>query len=122
MVPTNECSMDRLGRDVIEMLDALSIQTVSFCGLSKGGMVGHWLGVRAPERLSRLVLTNTLPTLRLGCVQRHDRNRRHVAIADTMVEQWFTECPLDFIGLAHSKHNSILSPVQPYKANGVILF
>jgi hypothetical protein len=44
--------MDGLGRDVIEMLDAPSMHTVSFCGLSKGGMVGQWLGVRAPERAS----------------------------------------------------------------------
>lgn len=52
-------SMDRLGRDVIELLDALSLTQVDFCGLSLGGMIGQWLGIRAPERLRRLVLANT---------------------------------------------------------------
>lgn len=52
-------SMDRLGRDAIELLDALGIAQLDFCGLSLGGMVGQWLAVRAPERLRRLVLANT---------------------------------------------------------------
>ena len=45
--PVGAYSMDRLGRDVVELLDALELETVDFCGLSKGGMVGQWLGVRA---------------------------------------------------------------------------
>ncbi|SCW72892.1 3-oxoadipate enol-lactonase [Sphingobium faniae] len=57
--PPGAYSMDRLGRDVVELLDALGIERVHFCGLSKGGMVGQWLAVHAPERLDRLVLANT---------------------------------------------------------------
>ncbi len=57
--PTGAYSMDRLGRDAVELLDALGIGTVNFCGLSKGGMVGQWLAVHAPARLRRLVLANT---------------------------------------------------------------
>ena len=37
----------RLGRDAVALLDALGIERVAFCGLSKGGMVGQWLGVHA---------------------------------------------------------------------------
>lgn len=59
--PPGSYSMDRLGRDVVELLDMLGLERVDFCGLSKGGMVGQWLGVRAPERLRRLVLANTSP-------------------------------------------------------------
>ncbi|MDF0544658.1 MULTISPECIES: 3-oxoadipate enol-lactonase [Sphingobium] len=57
--PPGAYSMDRLGRDAVELLDALDIGQVDFCGLSKGGMIGQWLAVRAPERLHRLVLANT---------------------------------------------------------------
>ncbi|NTI46329.1 alpha/beta fold hydrolase [Agrobacterium rhizogenes] len=57
--PAGAYSLDRLGRDVIEMLDALGVKRAHFLGLSLGGMVGQWLGVRAPERIDRLVLCNT---------------------------------------------------------------
>ena len=58
-VPVGAYSLDRLGRDVIELLDALSIARTHFLGLSLGGFVGQWLGVRAPERIDHLVLSNT---------------------------------------------------------------
>jgi 3-oxoadipate enol-lactonase len=58
-VPPGFYSMDRLGRDVIELLDALHIERVHFCGLSLGGMVGQWLGIHTPERIDRLILCNT---------------------------------------------------------------
>lgn len=59
--PAGSYSMDRLGRDVIELLDSLGLEQVDFCGLSMGGMVGQWLAIRAPERLRGLVLANTSP-------------------------------------------------------------
>lgn len=52
-------SMDRLGRDVLELLDSLEFGRVYFCGLSLGGYVGQWLGARVPERIERLILSNT---------------------------------------------------------------
>jgi 3-oxoadipate enol-lactonase len=58
-VPAGAYSTDRLGRDVLELLDALGIGRVHFCGLSLGGMVGQWLGIHAPERIDRLILCNT---------------------------------------------------------------
>lgn len=57
--PAGAYGLDRLGRDAVELLDALELERVAFCGLSLGGMVGQWLGVRAPDRLERLVLANT---------------------------------------------------------------
>jgi 3-oxoadipate enol-lactonase len=57
--PAGPYSMDRLGRDVLELLDALDLQRVHFLGLSLGGFVGQWLAIQAPERLKRLVLANT---------------------------------------------------------------
>jgi 3-oxoadipate enol-lactonase len=58
-VPKGPYSMDRLGRDVLAVLDALAIPKVNWCGLSMGGMVGQWLGANAPQRVERLILSNT---------------------------------------------------------------
>ena len=58
-IPAGAYSMDRLGRDVIELLDALHIGRAHFLGLSLGGFVGQWLGVHAPDRIDRLILSNT---------------------------------------------------------------
>lgn len=58
-VPSGAYSIDRLGRDVIALLDTLELGKVDFCGLSLGGMIGQWLALRAPERIGRLVLANT---------------------------------------------------------------
>jgi len=57
--PAGPYSMERLGRDALAVLDALGIDRVSWCGLSMGGMVGQWLGANAPERIDKLVLSNT---------------------------------------------------------------
>ena len=57
--PPGAYSMDRLGRDAVQLLDAVGLEQVDFCGLSKGGMVGQWLAFRAPERIRRLILANT---------------------------------------------------------------
>ncbi|MBI0533446.1 3-oxoadipate enol-lactonase [Sphingomonas sp. TX0522] len=51
--------IDRLGRDVVELTASLGIDRFHFCGLSLGGMVGQWLGIRESDRLDRLVLANT---------------------------------------------------------------
>ena len=58
-VPAGGYSTDRLGRDVIELLDALNISRAHFCGLSLGGMIGQWLGIHTPDRINRLILCNT---------------------------------------------------------------
>ncbi|MCE6995254.1 3-oxoadipate enol-lactonase [Saccharothrix sp. S26] len=51
--------IDDLADDVLELLDALGLDRVSYCGVSMGGMVGMWLAGHAPERIERLVLCCT---------------------------------------------------------------
>lgn len=93
-VPPGAYSMDRLGRDVIELMDGLGIDRARFCGLSKGGMVGQWLGYRAPERIERLVLCNTSPFMgppsawddRIAAV----RAGGMAAMTDAVIARWFT--------------------------------
>lgn len=58
-VPAGPYSMERFGRDVISVLDALKVEKTNWCGLSMGGMVGQWLGAHAPGRVEKLILSNT---------------------------------------------------------------
>jgi len=51
--------MERLGRDVLAVLDGLGIAKINWCGLSMGGMVGQWLGANAANRVDKLILSNT---------------------------------------------------------------
>lgn len=48
-----------LGQDVIDLLDQLGFQKVYYCGLSMGGQIGQWLGIHHPDRLHKLILSNT---------------------------------------------------------------
>jgi 3-oxoadipate enol-lactonase len=87
-------TLEDLGRDAVGLLDALDIERAHFCGLSLGGMVGMWLGVNAPERLSSLVLANT--SAKLGppamWTERIDivRSQGLAPIAETVLQRWFT--------------------------------
>lgn len=94
-VPPGAYSLDRLGRDAVELLDALGLDRVDFCGLSLGGMVGQWLGIREGQRLRRLVLANT--SSRMGPPSAWDaridlvRREGMAAVARASVERWFTQ-------------------------------
>ncbi|PSK92411.1 3-oxoadipate enol-lactonase [Haloactinopolyspora alba] len=57
--PSGAYSIERLGRDVLELLDALGFEKAHFCGISLGGLIGQWLGIHVPGRIDRLVLANT---------------------------------------------------------------
>ena len=61
--PPGPYELADLGRDVLALLDRLDLDRVAYAGLSLGGMVGMWLGVNAPERISSLVLCCTSPYL-----------------------------------------------------------
>ncbi len=84
----------QLGGDVVALLDALGIERANFCGLSKGGVVGMWLGVNAAARFDRLVLCNT--AAKIGTAELWNARIENVrkggmaAIADAVVERWFT--------------------------------
>jgi 3-oxoadipate enol-lactonase len=57
--PKGPYAIERLGRDAVAVLNGVGIRKTFFCGLSKGGMVGQWLGAHAPDRVERLALCNT---------------------------------------------------------------
>jgi 3-oxoadipate enol-lactonase len=94
-VPTGPYSMERLGRDVIAILDGLNIERINWCGLSMGGMVGQWLGAHAPSRIDKLILSNTSCYFsdrsmwdgRIKLV----REKGLASIVDANMERWFTK-------------------------------
>jgi 3-oxoadipate enol-lactonase len=93
--PKGPYTMDRLGRDVIAIADALGVKKFNWCGLSMGGMVGQWLGANAPERLEKLIVSNT--HYYYGDKQPwHDRikfaqEKGLAALAPMQMERWFTK-------------------------------
>jgi 3-oxoadipate enol-lactonase len=93
-VTRGEYSVEQLARDVIEMLDALKLERVHFCGLSIGGMTGMWLGANAPERLHKLVLCNT--SAKIGTAESWNARIQAVrgggtkSVASAVIERWFT--------------------------------
>ena len=92
--PPGPYSIERLGRDVLDLLDSLELEKVSFCGLSKGGMVGMWLGVNAPQRFNKIALGNTsahLPPAELWNERiEMARQGRMDEIVEGVIPRWFT--------------------------------
>jgi 3-oxoadipate enol-lactonase len=92
--PKGPYTMERLGRDALAVLDGLGIRRANWCGLSMGGMVGQWLGANAPERIERLVLSNTSCYMadkaiwsdRIKLV----RDKGLAALVGPNMERWFT--------------------------------
>jgi 3-oxoadipate enol-lactonase len=94
-VPKGPYSMERFGRDVIAVLDALKVKKTNWCGLSMGGMVGQWLGANAPDRVEKLVLSNTNYNYadkgpwkeRIKFVSENGLEK----LVDANMQRWFTE-------------------------------
>jgi len=94
-VPKGPYTMERLGRDVLAVVDGLDIQKINWCGLSMGGMVGMWLGANAANRVDRLILSNTSAyfpdkTMWEGRIKTV-REKGLAAIVDANMERWFTK-------------------------------
>ena len=93
--PQGPYTMDRLGRDVLSIADALGVKRFNWCGLSMGGMVGQWLGANAPDRLEKLIVSNT-HYYYADKQPWHDRikftqDKGLAALAPMQMERWFTK-------------------------------
>ena len=92
--PAGPYSLEALASDVLALLDALALPRVHFCGLSMGGMVGQWLALHAPERLDRLVLSNT--AAKIGNAEGWNERisavlaRGMAEVVPTVLERWYT--------------------------------
>ncbi len=88
-------SIAQLGADALAIMDALKLERVHWCGLSKGGMVGQWLLTHAPHRIGKAVLANTAaqmppPELWNGRIRNVAQNGM-AAIVDATIDRWFTK-------------------------------
>lgn len=92
--PAGPYSLERLGLDVVNLLNALHLESVHFCGLSLGGMTGMWLGKHAADRIQSLALCCTsahLPPANLWnsrIQQVVDHGLR--SITEVVLNRWFT--------------------------------
>jgi 3-oxoadipate enol-lactonase/4-carboxymuconolactone decarboxylase len=88
-------SIETLARDGLALADALGIREFAWCGLSLGGMIGQWLGARAPDRVTALVLANTSPRFPDPSVM--DNRRRTVlengmaALEESVMGRFFSQ-------------------------------
>lgn len=97
-VTAGEYSVDQLGRDALAIADALGIEHFAFCGLSLGGMIGQWLALNAPLRVTALVLANS--SARPDAKRMEERRQMVLAsgmaaVADTVMGRFFSECLLE---------------------------
>jgi 3-oxoadipate enol-lactonase len=93
-VPPGPYSIAQLGEDMRHLLDHLGIARAHVCGLSMGGITAMWLAIHHPERIDRLVLSNTAAwigpasnwTDRAAAVERDGV----ASIAAAVVAKWLT--------------------------------
>lgn len=87
-------SMERLSHDALSVADAVGIKNFNWCGLSMGGMVGQWIAANKPERINRMVISNTHYYYadktpwndRIRIVQ----EQGVAALAPVQLQRWFT--------------------------------
>ena len=93
--PQGPYTMERLGRDVLAILDGLGIARFYWCGLSMGGMVGQWLGAHAPSRIDKLILSNTAcyyPDKTIWDERMKFARANGIArVATATMERWFSQ-------------------------------
>jgi len=116
-VPPGPYTVERLGRELLALLDELGIERFSFCGLSLGGAVGMWLGANSARRLDRLVLAGTSP--RFGTPEQWAERAATVRaeglepLVDATMGRWFTPA---FADVAPFRETFLATPPEGYAA------
>ena len=93
--PPGPYAIEDLGGDALALMDRLGLRHAAYVGLSIGGMVGQWLAVHAPERLSALVVVCSSAHLEPADPWRERAAAVRAAgspeiVADAVVARWFT--------------------------------
>ncbi len=86
-------SIAQLGGDALAVLDAAGVARAHLAGVSIGGMIAMWVAANAPQRVDRLVLSNTsAKTAPEGFAERIRLVSAHglSAVADTALGRFFT--------------------------------
>jgi 3-oxoadipate enol-lactonase/4-carboxymuconolactone decarboxylase len=119
-VAPGDYRIEQLAGDVIALADALDIPKFAYCGLSLGGMIGMWLAVHAPDRLTHVVLANT--TARVSDPSAMEARRTAVlsdgmaAIVDMVMSRFFTPTSLarNPPAVASARRTLIATPAVGY--------
>src|SRR5687767_11645430 len=119
-VAQGDYTIEELAGDVIALADALDVPTFAYCGLSLGGMIGMWLAVHAPDRLTHLVLANT--TARVSDPSAMEARRKAVlsdgmaAVADMVMSRFFTPASLtrNAPSVASARRTLLATPAVGY--------
>ena len=94
-VPAGHWTIGDFGKDLLAFLDHLALESVRFCGLSLGGMVGMWIAKNAHDRIERMALCNTSAKTENSTLLRERirliEESGLAAITDNVVGRWFTE-------------------------------
>ncbi|UYW00722.1 3-oxoadipate enol-lactonase [Flavobacterium agricola] len=90
----DKVSIAELGEDVVELVDALKLENVFFCGLSIGGLTGQWLAINRPDRFKKYIICNT--SAKIGTVESWEARIKQVtehglgSILQGTADRWFT--------------------------------
>jgi 3-oxoadipate enol-lactonase/4-carboxymuconolactone decarboxylase len=91
--PPAPYTIDDLGNDLVDLLDALDVERAAICGLSLGGMTAMWLAAHRPERVSSIVVACSAPVLgpKEAWYERADAARRDgpASLLATLAARWF---------------------------------
>ena len=92
--PEGEYSIERLGKDLLTVIDATGASRVDLCGVSIGGITALWVALHAPDRVRRIVLANTAAKIGDESMwSARIATARTVglgALADATMTRWFT--------------------------------
>lgn len=85
-------TMAMLAEDALAVMDAAGFQRATVGGISIGGMISMRLALQAPERVERLVISNSsaFPGDKLRARMAEVREKGLEAVADTVIANWFS--------------------------------
>lgn len=67
--PSGRYTIERLARDVLEVMDSLGVDGAHLIGISMGGALAFEMAVQRPERVGSLIIVNSGPTAKTGSVK-----------------------------------------------------
>lgn len=92
--PPPPYTLERLGADVVALLDALEIEHAHLVGASLGGLVALWIAVQHPDRVDRAVFSGT--AARIGTAEAWQERADAVraggieAVTDLVMSRFFS--------------------------------
>ena len=93
--PAGPYSIDMLARDVLALAGSLGLGRFALAGVSVGGLIAQQVALRAPERISALVLCDT--AAKIGTADMWAARTARIqagglsSIADGLMERWFSK-------------------------------